>query len=90
MKYDSGMFWTGFMRFFQFYINPSLCPQYGSKDAGGVGHVPPGWDQWHALVSHERTHHSKTTSLLHSDQREKAVCAAICSILPLSDSVSHL
>ena len=28
-----------------------LCRQYGEKDAGEVGHVPPGWDQWNALVS---------------------------------------
>lgn len=68
------------------HVNPSLCPQYGSKDAGGVGHVPPGWDQWHALVSHEQTQHS----LLHSDQQGKAVCAAIYPIFPLSDDVSHL
>lgn len=24
--------------------------QYGSKKAGGVEHVPPGWDHWFALV----------------------------------------
>lgn len=26
------------------------------KDAGDVGHVPLGWDQWHALVNHTHTH----------------------------------
>jgi len=26
--------------------------QYGKKAAGGVEHVPPGWDEWHGLVSH--------------------------------------
>ena len=25
--------------------------QYGLPRAGGVSHVPPGWDQWIALVS---------------------------------------
>lgn len=25
--------------------------QYGRKDAGDIDHVPPGWDQWNALVS---------------------------------------
>lgn len=24
--------------------------QYGAEDAGGVGHVPPGWSFWYALV----------------------------------------
>lgn len=25
--------------------------QYGYKPAGGVEHVPPGWDHWNGLVS---------------------------------------
>jgi len=24
--------------------------QYGKKVAGGVEHVPRGWDEWHGLV----------------------------------------
>ncbi|XP_038061559.1 N-acetylglucosamine-6-sulfatase-like isoform X1 [Patiria miniata] len=24
--------------------------QYGTKDAGGVAHIPPGWDEWNGLV----------------------------------------
>lgn len=36
-------------------INTFYCAdifQYGMNETGGVGHVPPGWDQWHALVGH--------------------------------------
>lgn len=32
--------------------SPVFCFQYGMNETGGVGHVPPGWDQWHALVCH--------------------------------------
>lgn len=28
--------------------------EYGSKSAGGVEHVPPGWDYWHALVQNSK------------------------------------
>lgn len=28
----------------------SVFFQYGAEDAGGVGHVPPGWSFWYALV----------------------------------------
>lgn len=37
--------------------------QYGKKDAGDVGHIPPGWDQWHALVSHTHTHTNANTQM---------------------------
>lgn len=30
--------------------------QYGMNETGGVGHVPPGWDQWHVLVGHMLNH----------------------------------
>ncbi|XP_019712006.1 glucosamine (N-acetyl)-6-sulfatase (Sanfilippo disease IIID), b [Hippocampus comes] len=41
---------SGYQTFFAGkYLN-----QYGDKKAGGVGHVPPGWDQWHALVGNSR------------------------------------
>ncbi|KAJ8261122.1 hypothetical protein COCON_G00168450 [Conger conger] len=28
--------------------------QYGKKEAGDVAYVPPGWDQWHALVGNSQ------------------------------------
>ena len=32
-------------------IQESFVYQYGLPKAGGVAHVPPGWDHWNALVS---------------------------------------
>jgi len=32
-------------------IHVCVCEQYGMKHAGGVEHVPVGWDEWHGLVS---------------------------------------
>lgn len=28
--------------------------EYGMKETGGVKHVPPGWEQWHALVGNSQ------------------------------------
>uniref|UniRef100_A0A8C1YWN6 N-acetylglucosamine-6-sulfatase n=1 Tax=Cyprinus carpio TaxID=7962 RepID=A0A8C1YWN6_CYPCA len=39
---------------YQTFYGGKYLNQYGSKDAGGVGHVPPGWDQWHALVGNSK------------------------------------
>ena len=33
----------------------SLCvPQYGERSAGGVSHIPVGWDWWVGLVGNSR------------------------------------
>uniref|UniRef100_A0A673KT16 N-acetylglucosamine-6-sulfatase n=1 Tax=Sinocyclocheilus rhinocerous TaxID=307959 RepID=A0A673KT16_9TELE len=39
---------------YQTFYGGKYLNQYGSKDAGGVDHVPPGWDQWHALVGNSK------------------------------------
>ncbi|XP_077352948.1 glucosamine (N-acetyl)-6-sulfatase (Sanfilippo disease IIID), b isoform X2 [Festucalex cinctus] len=39
---------------YQTFFAGKYLNQYGKKEAGGVGHVPPGWDQWHALVANSR------------------------------------
>ncbi|XP_061656938.1 glucosamine (N-acetyl)-6-sulfatase (Sanfilippo disease IIID), b isoform X1 [Syngnathoides biaculeatus] len=41
-------------RRYQTFFAGKYLNQYGLKEAGGVGHVPPGWDQWHALVGNSR------------------------------------
>lgn len=35
---------------YQTFYGGKYLNQYGKKEAGDVGYVPPGWDQWHALV----------------------------------------
>lgn len=39
---------------YQTFFAGKYLNQYGSKLAGDVGHVPPGWDQWHALVGNSQ------------------------------------
>uniref|UniRef100_A0AAQ4PUX8 N-acetylglucosamine-6-sulfatase n=1 Tax=Gasterosteus aculeatus aculeatus TaxID=481459 RepID=A0AAQ4PUX8_GASAC len=39
---------------YQTFFAGKYLNQYGRKEAGDVGHVPPGWDQWHALVGNSR------------------------------------
>ncbi|XP_077479073.1 glucosamine (N-acetyl)-6-sulfatase (Sanfilippo disease IIID), b [Stigmatopora argus] len=41
-------------RGYQTFFAGKYLNQYGKKEAGGVSHVPPGWDQWHALVGNSR------------------------------------
>lgn len=50
-----------------------LSPQYGKKETGNVGYVPPGWDQWHALVSPVQTH-----DILVHDDDVTAVLMLLC------------
>lgn len=38
------------------------------NETGGVGHVPPGWDQWHVLVGHVLYH--QPLSLFSSDMND--------------------
>lgn len=39
---------------YQTFFSGKYLNQYGSKAAGSVGHIPPGWDQWHALVGNSQ------------------------------------
>ncbi|XP_047425105.1 glucosamine (N-acetyl)-6-sulfatase (Sanfilippo disease IIID), b [Mugil cephalus] len=39
---------------YQTFFAGKYLNQYGHKEAGGVGHIPPGWDQWHALVGNSQ------------------------------------
>ncbi|TRY55326.1 hypothetical protein DNTS_009034 [Danionella cerebrum] len=39
---------------YQTFYSGKYLNQYGSKDAGGAAHVPPGWDQWYALVGNSQ------------------------------------
>lgn len=56
--------------------------QYGVGDAGSITHIPPGWDQWHALVSptniHVNTH--TLTEYIHLKQRVSTSKVTNCSI----------
>jgi len=36
------------------YYAGKYLNQYGSKAAGGVKHVPKGWDHWNGLVGNSR------------------------------------
>ncbi|XP_024155705.1 glucosamine (N-acetyl)-6-sulfatase (Sanfilippo disease IIID), b [Oryzias melastigma] len=39
---------------YQTFFAGKYLNQYGGKEAGGVGHIPPGWDQWNALVGNSQ------------------------------------
>uniref|UniRef100_A0A3Q3WD40 N-acetylglucosamine-6-sulfatase n=1 Tax=Mola mola TaxID=94237 RepID=A0A3Q3WD40_MOLML len=39
---------------YQTFFAGKYLNQYGTKAAGDVSHVPPGWDQWHALVGNSQ------------------------------------
>ncbi|XP_029941251.1 glucosamine (N-acetyl)-6-sulfatase (Sanfilippo disease IIID), b [Salarias fasciatus] len=39
---------------YQTFFAGKYLNQYGKKEVGDVGHVPPGWDQWHALVGNSQ------------------------------------
>ncbi|XP_056874964.1 glucosamine (N-acetyl)-6-sulfatase (Sanfilippo disease IIID), b [Takifugu flavidus] len=39
---------------YQTFFAGKYLNQYGQKDAGHVGHIPPGWDHWHALVGNSQ------------------------------------
>ncbi|MBN3296974.1 GNS sulfatase, partial [Amia calva] len=39
---------------YQTFYAGKYLNQYGKPQAGGVSHVPPGWDQWHALVGNSQ------------------------------------
>ncbi|KAG7499573.1 N-acetylglucosamine-6-sulfatase-like [Solea senegalensis] len=39
---------------YQTFFAGKYLNQYGKKEAGDVTHIPPGWDQWHALVGNSQ------------------------------------
>ncbi|KAG5834444.1 hypothetical protein ANANG_G00261570 [Anguilla anguilla] len=39
---------------YQTFYGGKYLNQYGKKEAGDVDYVPPGWDQWHALVGNSQ------------------------------------
>ncbi|CAG05364.1 unnamed protein product, partial [Tetraodon nigroviridis] len=39
---------------YQTFFAGKYLNQYGMKEAGGVDYIPPGWDQWHALVGNSQ------------------------------------
>ncbi|XP_061117331.1 N-acetylglucosamine-6-sulfatase-like isoform X1 [Conger conger] len=41
-------------QFYQTFYGGKYLNQYGQKEAGEVSYVPPGWDQWHALVGNSQ------------------------------------
>ncbi|XP_060765464.1 glucosamine (N-acetyl)-6-sulfatase (Sanfilippo disease IIID), b [Neoarius graeffei] len=41
-------------KYYQTFYGGKYLNQYGMNETGGVGHVPPGWDQWHALVGNSQ------------------------------------
>ncbi|KAK5598528.1 hypothetical protein CRENBAI_008897 [Crenichthys baileyi] len=60
---------------YQTFFAGKYLNQYGIKDAGDVGHVPPGWDQWNALVGNSQ-YYNYTLSVngkaeQHGDSYEK-------------------
>ncbi|XP_026153954.1 glucosamine (N-acetyl)-6-sulfatase (Sanfilippo disease IIID), b [Mastacembelus armatus] len=60
---------------YQTFFAGKYLNQYGKKDAGDVDHVPPGWDQWHALVGNSQ-YYNYTLSVngkeeKHGDSYEK-------------------
>uniref|UniRef100_A0A8B9KA50 N-acetylglucosamine-6-sulfatase n=1 Tax=Astyanax mexicanus TaxID=7994 RepID=A0A8B9KA50_ASTMX len=61
--------------FYQTFFGGKYLNQYGSEEAGGVKYVPPGWDQWHALVGNSK-YYNYTLSVngqaeTHGDNYEK-------------------
>ncbi|XP_062870827.1 glucosamine (N-acetyl)-6-sulfatase (Sanfilippo disease IIID), b [Trichomycterus rosablanca] len=62
-------------QYYQTFFGGKYLNQYGTMDAGGVAHVPPGWDQWHALVGNSQ-YYNYTLSVngqaeMHKDNYEK-------------------
>ncbi|XP_066506701.1 glucosamine (N-acetyl)-6-sulfatase (Sanfilippo disease IIID), b [Hoplias malabaricus] len=62
-------------KLYQTFYGGKYLNQYGSKEAGGVTYVPPGWDQWHALVGNSK-YYNYTLSVngkeeTHGDSYEK-------------------
>ncbi|KAF7216777.1 glucosamine (N-acetyl)-6-sulfatase (Sanfilippo disease IIID), b [Nothobranchius furzeri] len=60
---------------YQTFFSGKYLNQYGQKAAGDVDHVPPGWDQWNALVGNSQ-YYNYTLSVngkaeKHSDTYEK-------------------
>lgn len=60
---------------YQTFFAGKYLNQYGEKEAGGVAHIPPGWDQWHALVGNSQ-YYNYTLSVngkeeVHGDGYEK-------------------
>ncbi|XP_067114155.1 glucosamine (N-acetyl)-6-sulfatase (Sanfilippo disease IIID), b [Osmerus mordax] len=60
---------------YQTFFAGKYLNQYGKKEAGDVGYVPPGWDQWHALVGNSQ-YYNYTLSVngkeeIHGDNYEK-------------------
>ncbi|XP_035996516.1 glucosamine (N-acetyl)-6-sulfatase (Sanfilippo disease IIID), b [Fundulus heteroclitus] len=60
---------------YQTFFGGKYLNQYGRKDAGDVSHVPPGWDQWNALVGNSQ-YYNYTLSVngkaeQHGDSYEK-------------------
>uniref|UniRef100_A0A3B3I1W4 Glucosamine (N-acetyl)-6-sulfatase (Sanfilippo disease IIID), b n=1 Tax=Oryzias latipes TaxID=8090 RepID=A0A3B3I1W4_ORYLA len=60
---------------YQTFFAGKYLNQYGGKDAGGVAHIPPGWDQWNALVGNSQ-YYNYTLSVngkeeKHGDNYEK-------------------
>ncbi|XP_069022326.1 glucosamine (N-acetyl)-6-sulfatase (Sanfilippo disease IIID), b [Embiotoca jacksoni] len=60
---------------YQTFFAGKYLNQYGKKEAGDVGYVPPGWDQWHALVGNSQ-YYNYTLSVngkeeKHGDSYEK-------------------
>uniref|UniRef100_A0A4W4HAF3 N-acetylglucosamine-6-sulfatase n=1 Tax=Electrophorus electricus TaxID=8005 RepID=A0A4W4HAF3_ELEEL len=60
---------------YQTFYGGKYLNQYGASETGGVGHVPPGWDQWHALVGNSK-YYNYTLSAngkaeIHGDNYEK-------------------
>lgn len=61
-----------------------LCCQYGHTEAGGVEHVPPGWNYWVALVRLYIFNLSATKLLQGSSLTAKRIIQALAIKLDLS------
>ncbi|XP_023194227.1 N-acetylglucosamine-6-sulfatase-like [Xiphophorus maculatus] len=60
---------------YQTFFGGKYLNQYGTKAAGDVDHIPPGWDQWNALVGNSQ-YYNYTLSVngkaeQHGDSYEK-------------------